>query len=296
MSDVVVLPDSPEEIATTDDVGAYVVAVLDRARTWLQQATTTDLPEIIEARARAEAIRCYIAQKELGTDAQLAAAEIVRRAERRIGELVREGQERGEIRRRGDGGGDPRFVDPHRKQMRMSPTEFFASPQAAHETYAMTDGVTADEFEAVLDEAKAERNLTRANVVRKARQLKTSRDGSAAVDTGSSELTAEHVRRLVEEGRTSEQIGAVLGVGAEHVRRLAADAGIALRADEVIGRVRRIDSNRIVRETVDALDGLASVVELVERRELDPDAVDAWVASLRRSLRALHRFTKELST
>jgi hypothetical protein len=295
VSTVVALPETPDLIEASGDPGAFVVAALDHARTWLQHATTTDLPSVIEAKARAEAIHCYAVQAELGADAQLAAAEIVRRAERRIGELVREGQDLGEIRRRGDGGGDPRYVDPHRKQMRISPTEFFPNGQAAHETYTITDDVSAEEFEVALGQAKSERNLTRANVVRKVRDLKAER-GVVATRARTRTVRAEQIQELADEGRTSQQIGAALGISTDQIRRLAAESGIALQADEAIGRVRPIDSNRVVRETVDALEGLASVVELVEREALDPDAVDAWVASIRQSLRSLTRFTKELST
>ena len=46
----------------------------------------------------------YTTQKQLGKDAQLAAAEIVRRAERGIGVAIRRGQQNGEIARRGDRG------------------------------------------------------------------------------------------------------------------------------------------------------------------------------------------------
>lgn len=41
--------------------------------------------------------------------------------------------------------------------------EYIASGQAVMETYAMTDDVTDPEFDAALDAAKEERNLSRAN-------------------------------------------------------------------------------------------------------------------------------------
>ena len=43
-----------------------------------------------------------IREKELAFDAQLSATEIVRRCERRIGELVREGQRNGSVRTHGE--------------------------------------------------------------------------------------------------------------------------------------------------------------------------------------------------
>jgi hypothetical protein len=70
---------------------------------------------------------------------------------------------------------------------------------------------------------------------------------------------------------------------------------VRIAADEAIGRVRAIDSNRVVRETTEQLEALVSVLRLVEFEDLDGTAVEAWTASLRRSLRALQRFTKELT-
>lgn len=58
-----------------------------------------------DTKAIAVGYESVIREKELAFDAQLAATEIVRRCERRIGELVREGQGRGEIARVGDIGG-----------------------------------------------------------------------------------------------------------------------------------------------------------------------------------------------
>ena len=67
--------------------------------------STDEIERIAEIKSQAEAVRVYSTQKQLGKDAQLAAAEIVRRAERGIGVAIRRGQQTGEIARRGDRGG-----------------------------------------------------------------------------------------------------------------------------------------------------------------------------------------------
>jgi hypothetical protein len=77
--------------------------VLHRAKSWLQEAQNIDA--VRDTKAIAVGYESVIREKELAFDAQLAATEIVRRCERRIGELVREGQGRGEIARVGDIGG-----------------------------------------------------------------------------------------------------------------------------------------------------------------------------------------------
>ena len=87
-----------------------------------------------------------IREKELGFDAQLAATEIVRRCERRIGELTQRGP------------GRPKETD------RVG--SVFSGGHERTDHYAMA-GASPDDFDAAIAEARAEKNLSRANVVRK---------------------------------------------------------------------------------------------------------------------------------
>jgi hypothetical protein len=48
----------------------------------------------------------------------------------------------------------------------------------------------------------------------------------------------------------------------------------------VLGRTRRHDSNRIVRQTVHALEALTMAVELADPAGLDPAEVTGWAASM----------------
>jgi len=231
------------ELEASDDPGAIIIASLDRAKSWLAAAATADLDAVADFRSTAEAIRCYVAQKELGHDAELAATEIVRRAERRIGELVREGQAKGEILKQG------RNKD--QSVSLRSPSDFTSQSvltgnQAG--AYAMTDGVTEDEFEEAISEAREERDLSRVNIVRKLKG-ETTRD-----------------RR---ERRDSRH--------------------------PMLKNTRHMDSNRIVRETVHALEGLVMGLEYVQFDDLDPDRVEEWTESLTESLRTLNRFKREMT-
>jgi hypothetical protein len=92
---------------------------------------------------------------------------------------------------------------------------------------------------------------------------------------------------------TSVQIGARLGISDQRVRQLARKHQITIVADAVAGR-RRLDSTRIVRQTVHALEGLAMGVGLADLAEIDPAEVPAWTGSLARSLRVLSRFARQL--
>lgn len=102
------------------------------------------------------------------------------------------------------------------------------------------------------------------------------------------------LRELASKGNRSSQIADHLGVTEVWVRRAAREDGIPIPADEATARTRRIDSDRIVRETVHALEGLALGVQLVNPTALDPAEIDGWAASMTTSIRALNRLIKQL--
>jgi predicted ribosome quality control (RQC) complex YloA/Tae2 family protein len=103
-----------------------------------------------------------IREKEMAFDAQLSATEIVRRCERRVGQLVREGQEEGTIRKRGD---DCRTDLGNRGELGRS-KDNFANTKEYFESMAQA-AVSDQQFDAAVSEARSEGNLSRANVVRK---------------------------------------------------------------------------------------------------------------------------------
>jgi hypothetical protein len=180
MASDLALAADPDVIERSADPAGYVVQACERAKAWLTEALEHGgIERIAEIKSQAEAVRVYTAQKQLGKDAQLAAAEIVRRAERGIGLAIRRGQQNGEIAKRGDcgsrgapgvHGGNP---GDRRGDHLGSPGSFFRHGDERADAYAMTDGVSDTDFEDALGDARAERNLSRANVVRKIRQ----RDG-----------------------------------------------------------------------------------------------------------------------
>lgn len=103
-------------------------------------------------------------------------------------------------------------------------------------------------------------------------------------------LIAYHAGR----GLSSRQIAEVVDIGDNRVRALARKHNIAIPADATMARTRRIDSNRVVRETVYALEGAAMSVQLVNADELDRSELPAWTESLTTSIRALNRLVKQL--
>lgn len=275
----------PDDVAVLDaaaDPGVYLVTALGNAKAWLEQVAPDDLPRIVEEKSRAAAIEKYAATKEHGKDAALLAAEIVRRCERAIGELIRQGQAEGTIRRPSKTLGAA--TGHHDEMSKVNPRAYFRSDSERSQTYAMTDGVSAEEFEAGLAEAKAEKNLSRVNVVRKVQKV-------AGKSTVVGDL--DRLRDLAAEGHTSKQIANLLGVSPAYVRQLARDHDIAL-ADAVIGKARNLNHNRIVSETTHALEGLAASVDLVDLDAIDATQARDWATSIGQSLRLLNRFHKQL--
>ena len=305
MAAELMLAADPDVIERSADLAEFVVQACQRAKAWLREALEHgEIEQIAEIKSQAEAIRVYTTQKQLGTDAQLAAAEIVRRAERGIGVTIRRGQHDGEIAKRGDrrshGAPGGSLNDRHDDHL-GSPGSFFRHGDERADTYAMTDGVSDADFEDAIGEAKAEGNLSRANLVRKIRQQRRT---PPAPDVHvpdpadrSPEAAAARIKLIVEfaaRGMSSGQIGERLGIGDDQVRQVARQHGIDIRADAVLGRARRPDSNRIVRETVHALEGLAMGVELADSAGLDPAESAEWAASMTRSIRLLSKFLRQM--
>jgi hypothetical protein len=300
-----VLAAGPSVTEQAENPDAVIIQACQHAKAWLRKALEAgEIDQIAELKSRAEALRVYIAQKQLGKDAQLAATEIVRRAERGIGLAIRQGQEEGSIIRHcGTRGSkhDGNEFDPR-------PVTDFATHDELNGNgsttgiYAMTDAVPDEDFENAIMTAKAEENLSRANVVRKIRQ----RRAPAAGDDGervpepedrSSVAAArrvELIRRWAGEGSASRQIAGLLGIRDDIVRRIAREHEISIPADEAMGRTRRLDSNRIVRETANALEALAMGAGLVSPAELDKTQIPGWASSMTASLRELSRLVKTL--
>jgi hypothetical protein len=308
MSAELALAADPDAVERSADPAGFVVQACQRAKAWLREALEHgEIEQIAEVRSQAEAVRVYTAQKQLGQDAQLAAAEIVRRAERGIGVAIRRGQQAGQIAKRGDRGGRgaPGVRGGHPGDARGdhlgSPAGFFRNGKERADTYAMTDGVSDTDFEDALGQAKADRDLSRANVVRKIHQRRSfpptpvpqvpdPADRSPEAAARRRELIGEFAAH----GLSSGQIGDRLGIAGDRVRQVAREHHIEIRADAVLGRTRRPDSVRIVRETVHALEGLAMSVALADPAQLDPAEAAAWAASMTRSIRALSAFVREM--
>lgn len=291
MSDLAILAADPTALDLSGDPATFVVLACERAKDWLTQAVEHgDIDQIVELKSQAEAIRIYTTQKQLGKDAELAAAEIVRRAERGIGVAIRRGQEAGEIAKQGDVGGGGRAGSAAAESRRLrtdlleSPSKFLPASTERTAVYAVTDNVTDEQFEEAITEAKDEGNLSRANVVRK-----------VVSHTPAAEDRRSVISTMAAAGNRSSQIAEHIGVSEERVRELARNFNITL-PDAIIGKRRRIDPDRVVNETVTALEGLVMALDLIweDFDRLDQSKLDDWTSSLSTSIRQLNRLNKQL--
>jgi len=300
MTELALLANDPTSLDAKADPVLYVVLACERAKAWLTDALEHgDIEAIVETKSQAEAIRVYTAQKQLGHDAETAAREVVRRAERGIGVAIRRGQEAGTIEtpveaarraamHREVNQGRRDRLDVAEAMSKPRPTDY-AAPDELSDIYAVTDGVTDTAFEASIDEAKAEGNLSRANVVRKV-------NGQQAANSKlSRKQKADRLAELAGQGYSSRQMLDQLGyTRVSEISALAREYGIEIPADKSIARTRRHDSNRIAAETINALAGLAIGVDLINYEDLDVAQVGHWATSLDESLKVLNQFRKKL--
>lgn len=147
-----------------------VTGMLIECEAWLAHAVEATKPRpVAEFRAYIATVEHATKQLGLSKEIQRDATKMVRRAEERLAVTIREGQAAGEIRKSSEGGGP----NPLHRVERIAPTNFAKQSELSGSArdkpgiYALTDGVTHEQFETALTEAEAEGNLTRANVVRK---------------------------------------------------------------------------------------------------------------------------------
>jgi len=267
------------ELDTLDPQSREVamLGMLEQAHTWLAHAVETSAParDIADFKAfiatAADAAKRLKVSKEIQVDAEV----MVRRSERALGQSIRGGQERGEIATNGE------RLNRGLPTEKTSADEFFSGGGETSDVYALTDDVTDDDFETAIEGAKDEGNVSRANVVRKIR--------APGESTYSEQHAAkwERIAALAKSGSASSQIAREVGMSEAGVKSGAKDRGIDIRADRVLGRVHRLDSNRIIRESVSALENIVNGFALINYDDIDMGEADEWTGSLEKSRTAL---------
>lgn len=271
-----VLP-SHSHIRTSEEVAA---AALHATKEWLPTVDLGDPTEVVEFRSRVIDILFYARTDGLGTDAILDIQEIARRCERWIATAIRHGQKKGRIRAPGN------------RDSSLISTEHFAGVRipSTLSPYYVWLGLSEEAFENLLLQGRSNGTLAQMPLMRIARGL-----------LGVSERADRNRQRIVtlaERQMTTRQIARAMRMSTEGVSRIIAAAGIEIPADQVTGKnTRHIDPERIVRETVAALEGMAIGLRMLDRvdfEELDTNEVEQWLQSLDKSLPTIASLKKEL--
>jgi len=138
-----------------------VMTALVRVRDWLRDQTSISVVQ--DGIGLGQALRAVVRQRDLGREAELAAAEIVRRAERRLGELVREAQDRGEVATRSSN----HHARPEHQARDVLPTarDILGSDEARSAVFVFA-AADEDTFEEALAACRTDGTMARAAVRR----------------------------------------------------------------------------------------------------------------------------------
>lgn len=199
-----------------------VTSYLQQARDWLTRAVDETGPEQIAA-ARAEIATAAEAARQLNLSKEIRddATEMVRRAEYAVSRSVRKAQEEGRLRTQGEGGGPRELVASSDKlSVRdIAPDLYYNGSQLA----GLAD-IEPECFDQALEEARAEGNLSRANVARKAREK-----------SGAQPTPAQRRKPLTDAARDA---GWDLRKAVERLQRITADDRFASNKQQVAPQMR----------------------------------------------------------
>lgn len=266
------------------DAEAELGRRLDETRQFVARALAQNRPDRIKAvKDRLVQVSDGVQRSNLSRHAKDDVFETIRRTEFYLGKAIRQGQAMGTVCVKSDTNTAGKFTI-------MS---FFSHKNEITEIYAMVDGVTVQEFEEGLARARAQNALSRANVVRQvAKSQPASVDGFTNRTVARTEK-AKRIRELAEKGWSKRAAARELGIAPRTVDTIARDYGI--RFDAAVAQTRLpTDSPRIVRETVNTLEGLLMALPMVKVNDLDPEDVAEWSESLTVSLRAIGRFNRKI--
>jgi len=166
----------------------HVNGLLNNSRSGLLAAIEAQsIPGIVEHKAKSLAIQMISKQLKLSRAVQDDAVVLVRMSERAIAVAIRYGQSIGTVETKSDAlarGAQAREIKAGRRSFSpgekdrkiavatlLTPTEQSGGKSREFSVFNLSDGVTDEQFEEALAQARGEGNLSRANVARKASAL-----------------------------------------------------------------------------------------------------------------------------
>jgi hypothetical protein len=164
-----------------------------------------------------------------------------------------------------------------------------AQSGAGERTQRMADKVAREAPDLAMKVAHGEVSLPKAHaqVAERAAVAVMEREGKSmglATKRASGAERVEEMRVLAQGGHNAEQIAVLQGIGVEHARRLMNEAGIVIAMAK---RGRAIDPNKIVRESVAALSGIAQGLTMAHGIDIDAAEANELLADLRSAMKAL---------
>lgn len=247
----------------------------EAARTALAEAHRVD--EVKDIRDKAEAMAAYARQAK-DQDLIQYATEIKVRAERKCGELLAKVE-------RSDGGRPEKNSSKPETSYQATLRENDLHPAAA-DRYQQLAAMPEEHFETAVATAKATAGEVTTAFMLRAAKSNAKRPRAERI---------EEMRALAQGGHLVEQIAEKQGIGVEHARNLLNGAGIKIQVQK---RGRGIDPNKIVRESVSALSGIAQGLSLVRSLDIEAEEAEALLSELRsamKSLRTLDATLKEIT-
>lgn len=352
----VILPPSKEEklrslsqLSPEQQVDEVTTMLVQSNAGLLVAIAAQDLPGICEAKAKAATIAEIAKQLRMGKDMQLNAAEFVRRAERGLGVELRGGQERGEVEteaemrarraveavasREKKAGRSTNYESVDRKPSEsdyLTGNERHGSGATkGGSVFDMVDGVSDDQFEEALAEARDEGNLSRANVARKAKAkaeatqpiVDITDEHRAAFEKFAAENTSPFsvtvLTRIAKAAFSVEKSDSVVrlarrlyvelpagkvSISAAFKKIQAADANADEPAPETKDEPTQANKKRVTKHTstemlvnIDGmLQGIVESIQFITPAEIDAAENVATVRSIRNSVGSIRKLLKEL--
>lgn len=287
MSTAVVAYDRAAIQAMSPDGQRQMVAqFIEQGRDMLARAIeASDIQGIAGAKGAAATVSEMTRQLNLSKEARVDAEELVRRAEFALGKAIRAGQDAGTVARHRQGvvvGPDGIRTNRLPSVEDIEPHFYSNGSQLAQ----IADSATPEQFEEALARAKAEGNVSRANVARKIRNKPSPGETRAQ--------RAERIAVLAQQGYTSQQIADKVGVGRSTVTEIARDFDITIHADAARGKRARINAQRVLTGAAESVEAAAFSLQQIDPLELDRDEAQEWVDSLTSSLSALSKATRKI--
>lgn len=189
--------------------------------------------------------------------------------------------------------GNGKARDAAAREAGMSPTTYrrITTVRNATKDDTLPDDVRAVAAQALQD---IEAGGAIAPAYDKVRQAK--KDSRPANGWTPSAERAEQIRALAAKALSTRQIAERIGIGEPRIRVICKAEGIEVPADKIIGRTRRHDPNRILFQTVHALEGVRDSLNLVDWDAVDWDShpVKDWVDSLTASIKSLNQMRNKV--